>query len=49
MLTPNVLSRYRSIPAQSVAQAMAELTGAQEAGEFIHHNDDMRAIISKTD
>ena len=49
MLTPNVLSRYRSIPAQSVAHAIAGLTGAQEAGEFIHHNDDMQAIISKTD
>lgn len=49
MLTPNVLSRYRSIPAQSVAHAMARLTGAEGAGEFIHHNDDMQAIISKTD
>ncbi len=49
MLTPNVLSRYRSIPAQSVAHAIAGLVGAQDAGEFIHHNDDMQAIISKTD
>jgi uncharacterized protein YbjT (DUF2867 family) len=48
-LTPNVLSRYRSVPAQSVADAMARLTGAQDAGAFVHHNDDMQAIISKTD
>ena len=30
-------------------RAAAGLAGAQDAGEFIHHNDDMKAIISKTD
>lgn len=49
MLTPNVLSRYRSIPAARVAHAISGIAGAQEAGEFVHHNDDMRAFLSETD
>lgn len=49
ILTPNVLSRYRSTPAQRVADAMAALVGAPEGGVFVHHNDDMRATLSKTD
>jgi uncharacterized protein YbjT (DUF2867 family) len=49
LLTPNVLSRYRSTPAEVVARAMSGISGAMEAGEFIHHNDDMRATSSKMD
>jgi uncharacterized protein YbjT (DUF2867 family) len=49
ILTPNVLSRYRSIPAARVAHAISGIAGAQEAGEFVHHNDDMRSLSSKMD
>lgn len=41
VLTPQVLSRYRSIAAQQVAQSMCALTGAIDAGQFVHHNEDM--------
>ena len=41
VLTPHVLSRYRSIAAANVAQSLLALTGAEEAGQFIHHNEDM--------
>ena len=43
LLTPAVLSHYRSIPATYVAAALAQLAGADEAGTFIHQNDEMRA------
>lgn len=43
-VTPAVLSRYRSIPAQTVAQALTTLVGALAPGQFVHHNDDMRAL-----
>ena len=43
MLTPAVLSHYRSIPAACVASALARLAGAPEPGTFIHQNDEMRA------
>lgn len=49
LITPNVLSRYRSIPAECVAKAIAGITGATEHGIFRHHNDDMRAIQSNSD
>lgn len=48
-LTPNVLSRYRSIPASTVAGAMAACVGAEQPGQFIHHNDEMRRIQSERD
>lgn len=44
MLTPAVLSHYRSIPAACVASALARLAGAPEPGTFIHQNDEMRAL-----
>ena len=43
VLTPAVLSHYRSIPATCVAAALAQLAGAVEAGTFIHQNDEIRA------
>ncbi len=43
VLTPAVLSHYRSIPAACVASALARLAGAPEPGTFIHQNDEMRA------
>lgn len=43
-ITPAVLSRYRSIPAQSVAVALAALVGAPEPGQFVHHNEEMQAL-----
>ncbi len=43
VLTPAVLSHYRSIPAAYVAAALADLAGTQEPGTFIHQNDEMRA------
>ncbi len=49
LLTPNVLSRYRSIPAAVVARAISAVTGAAQTGEFIHHNDDMCSISSNMD
>jgi len=44
ILTPAVLSHYRSIPASGVAMALARVAGAVEAGTFIHHNDEIRAL-----
>lgn len=35
------MTRYRSIGADRVAQAMARLVGAQKAGEFLHENDEI--------
>jgi len=49
VLTPNVLSRYRSIAAKTVAAAIANCVGATESGVFIHHNDEMRQIQSKSE
>jgi uncharacterized protein YbjT (DUF2867 family) len=46
IVTPAVLSRYRSIPSQIVADALAALVGALEPGQFVHHNDEMRALAS---
>ena len=43
-LTPAVLSRYRSIAAAQVAGALCQLAGQADAGQFIHHNDDMVAL-----
>ena len=44
VLTPQVLSRYRSTPALRVAQAIHAVTGANEPGQFVHHNDEMIQI-----
>lgn len=44
VLTPQVLSRYRSTPALRVAQAIHAVTGAKEPGQFVHHNDEMIQI-----
>lgn len=44
VLTPAVLSRYRSISAQSVAAALAALVGVPEPGQFVHHNEEMQAL-----
>ena len=49
LLTPNVLSRYRSVKAEAVAKAITSLAGAEEAGHFIHHNDEIRAAQSDLD
>ncbi|MFM7028057.1 MAG: NAD-dependent epimerase/dehydratase family protein [Chakrabartia sp.] len=47
-LTPAVLSRYRSIRADQVAAALAQLVGAPEPGQFVHHNDEMVALASQS-
>lgn len=44
ILTPAVLSRYRSIDAAVVAAALHRATGAAGSGVFIHHNDEMRSL-----
>lgn len=49
LLTPNVLSRYRSTSVELVSGAVCALAGASGAGAFIHYNDEMRAISSETD
>lgn len=49
LLTPNVLSRYRSIPAQIVARAITACVGATGHGVFKHHNEEMRATRSDLD
>ncbi len=49
LLTPNVLSRYRSIPAQIVARSICAIAGTPEAGVFKHYNDAMRPIRSELD
>ena len=38
------LRRYRSIPAERVARAMARLTGERASGVYIHENDAIRAL-----
>ncbi|MCW0199631.1 NAD-dependent dehydratase [Sphingopyxis sp.] len=38
------LRRYRSIPAERVAQAIARLTGERASGVYIHENDAIRAL-----
>lgn len=43
-LMPGPLSRYRSIPALIVAQAIATLAVAGGKGQHIHENDAMRAL-----
>lgn len=48
-LTPNVLSRYRSVPATIVADAVSQCAGSQGRGVFKHHNDDMLSIRSVLD
>ncbi len=49
LLTPNVLSRYRSTSVELVSGAVCALAGASGAGAFIHYNDEMRAISSEMD
>jgi uncharacterized protein YbjT (DUF2867 family) len=44
LLTPHVLSRYRSTPAQSVAASLVNLMREEQRGIFIHHNDEMAAL-----
>jgi uncharacterized protein YbjT (DUF2867 family) len=39
LLMIGALGRYRSIPAERVARAMATLVGQQPSGHFIHEND----------
>ena len=39
--------RYRSIPADSVAGAMAALVGAQPDGRFVHEHDAMLALAAQ--
>jgi len=48
LLTPNVLSRYRSTRAIIVAASLVHLTGEEQRGVFIHHNDEMDALATKT-
>jgi uncharacterized protein YbjT (DUF2867 family) len=43
-LTPAVLDQYRSIPAQTVAQAIAALTRDSAPGITVHHNRDMAKL-----
>lgn len=38
------LRRYRSIPAERVAQAIVTLTGERASGVYIHENDAIRAL-----
>jgi len=49
LLTPNVLSRYRSTQAHVVAASMLRLTGEERRGVFIHHNDEMDALAAKAE
>jgi uncharacterized protein YbjT (DUF2867 family) len=44
LFTPAVLSQYRSIEAQDVANAIAKLTKETTPGTFVHHNDEMLAL-----
>jgi uncharacterized protein YbjT (DUF2867 family) len=44
LLTPFVLDQYRSIPAESVAKAIAALTRQGGSGTHIHHNREMLAL-----
>lgn len=41
LLTPAVLDQYRSIPARTVAAAMAAMIGQTEPGIHVHHNREM--------
>lgn len=43
-LIPRAFSRFRSIPASTVAQAIAELVGNGTPGRFIHENEAIRAL-----
>lgn len=49
ILTPAVLSRYRSISADTVARAIVSCVGNTDPGIFRHHNDEIRLIQSKVD
>ncbi len=44
LLTPRSFDRYRAIEAATVARAIAALIDRSEAGHFIHHNREMRAL-----
>ena len=44
LLTPHVLSQYRSIAAADVARAIAALLGRAEPGVHVHHNAEMLAL-----
>jgi uncharacterized protein YbjT (DUF2867 family) len=44
LLMIGVLGRYRSIPAERVARAIATLLGQQPSGHFIHENDAIEAL-----
>jgi uncharacterized protein YbjT (DUF2867 family) len=46
MLLMGSLRKYRSISADSVARAMANLVSAQERGRFIHENDAILSLAS---
>jgi uncharacterized protein YbjT (DUF2867 family) len=47
LFTPTVLSQYRSIDAQDVANAIAKLTKETAPGAFIHHNAEMLALSAE--
>ena len=44
LLTPRSLDRYRAIEAETVAAAIAALTGNSAPGHFVHHNREMLAL-----
>lgn len=46
LLTPAVLSRYRSTQARTVAASLLRLMGEDPHGNFIHHNDEMDAFAT---
>lgn len=48
-LTPAVLSRYRSIRAETVANAIVGRLAARPGGTCVHHNDEMNMGQSETD
>ncbi|WP_373475545.1 NAD-dependent epimerase/dehydratase family protein [Sphingorhabdus sp.] len=45
-LIPGAFSRFRSIPAFTVARAIAKLVGNGTSGRFIHENEAIRSLAS---
>jgi len=43
-LIPGTYSRFRSIPAHTVARAIAKLAGSETPGRFIHENEDIGSL-----
>ncbi len=46
-LTPAAFDQYRSIAAETVAEAVVTLSGKTEAGIYVHHNREMAALARR--